>query len=52
MIKGLRAGKSQVMVKENTSGPKYEAADGQGGYRWLCIANSSDVDAMVAEFYA
>ena len=49
-LKGLRGGRSEVMVHRNTSGPMYEAASGYG--QWLCIASNSDVDAMVTELYA
>ncbi|DBA84413.1 hypothetical protein WJX77_008584 [Trebouxia sp. C0004] len=50
VFKGLQASASDVMVHRNINGPKYEAASGHG--RWLCIASSSDIDAMVAELYA
>ena len=50
VFQGLRAGADEVMVHRHDSYYKYEPASSHG--RWLCIASSSDVDAMVAKLYA
>lgn len=52
MFKDLRVGKPDAVVHRSKNDPSPQCLPFASLQGWLCIASSSDVDAMVAELYA
>ena len=51
MFKDLRAGKPDAVVHRSKNDPSPQCLPACSLQAWMCIASSSDVDAMVAELY-